>query len=66
MKKKFLTACIVTLIGGISFCTAQTTDTSTTLSSDFDIQNATTNMQNLKTDLDKVVEQLYALDAKER
>ena len=33
---------------------------------DFDVQSATENMQNLKTNLDEVVKELYALDAKER
>jgi len=34
--------------------------------SNFDVQSATNNMQDLKANLDQVVQELYSLDAKER
>lgn len=66
MKNKFLRAFLTILIGGMSLCTAQTTDTTATEVSDFDVQNAMSNMDNLKKNLDEVTKQLYILDEKER
>lgn len=66
----------ILLIGGISLCKGQTLDTTTVDStnldtaatevSDFDVQSAMNNMQDLKSNLDQVIQELYALDAKER
>ena len=53
-------------MGGISLCKGQETNTLTTDVSSFDVQSAMTNMQELKTNLDDVIQQLYALDEKER
>jgi len=66
MKNKFLRAFLTILIGGMSVCTAQTTDTTATAVSDFDVQNAMSNMDSLKKNLDEVTKQLYILDEKER
>ena len=66
MEKKLWLTLLVLLIGGIGFCTAQTADTTTVDVSNFDVQSATNNMQDLKANLDQVVQQLYSLDAKER
>lgn len=62
-------------MGGMSLCKGQEVDISTldttTLDTtaaevtDFDVQSATNNMQDLKNNLDEVVQQLYALDDKE-
>lgn len=65
MKKKIWITIIMFIIWGISFSAAQTMDITTQVDA-FDVQNATNNMQNLKINLDQVVEELYALDAKER
>ena len=53
-------------IGGISLCTAQELTTSTAEVSSFDVQSAMSNMEDLKKNLDEVVQELYALDEKER
>jgi hypothetical protein len=45
---------------------AQTANTTAADVSDFDVQNATNDMQSLKRNLDQVVQELYSLDAKER
>ncbi len=66
MEKKLWLTLLVLLIGGIGFCTAQTTDATTVDVSNFDVQSATNNMQDLKANLDQVVQELYSLDAKER
>ena len=66
MEKKLWLTLLVLLIGGIAFCTAQTTDATTVDVSNFDVQSATNNMQDLKANLDQVVQELYSLDAKER
>lgn len=66
MKKKLLIACLVLLGGGTTFCTAEAINTTATTVSDFDVQSAMTNMQNLKKNLDEVIQELYALDSKER
>ena len=66
MKKKLWLTLLTLLIGGIGFCAAQTADTTAVDVSNFDVQSATNNMQDLKANLDQVVQQLYSLDAKER
>jgi chromosome segregation ATPase len=53
-------------IGGISLCTAQELTANTTEVSNFDVQSAMNNMEDLKKNLDEVVKELYALDEKER
>jgi hypothetical protein len=45
---------------------AQTANTTVADVSDFDVQNATNDMQSLKRNLDQVIQELYSLDAKER
>ncbi|MEI6774745.1 MAG: hypothetical protein WCL18_08460 [bacterium] len=50
----------------MSLCRAQSFDTTAAEVSDFDVQSAMNNMQELKTNLDEVIKQLYALDGKER
>ncbi len=54
------------LIGGINLCGAQTNNTTTTEVDSFDVESAMTNMENLKSNLDEVVKELYSLDEKER
>jgi len=66
MKKKFWLTLLVLVIGWFSLCGAQELNTTAAAVTDFDVQSATKNMQNLKTNLDEVVKELYALDAKER
>gem|GEM_PF-4300871 len=41
-------------------------DTTAAEVTDFDVQSAMTNMQNLKSNLSGVIQELYALDTKER
>lgn len=50
----------------MNFCIAQTANTTVADVSDFDVQNATNDMQSLKRNLDQVIQELYSLDAKER
>lgn len=66
MNKKILYTIAVLLLGGINLCTAQELNTATAEVSDFDIKSAMSNMEELKTNLDEVVQQLYSLDEKER
>ncbi len=66
MKKKLWLVGVVLLIGSINFCVAQTANTTVADVSDFDVQNATNDMQSLKRNLDQVIQELYSLDAKER
>lgn len=53
-------------MGGISLCNGQELNTTAAEVTDFDVTSAMSNMQSLKTNLDQVIQQLYALDAKER
>ena len=66
MKKKFWLTLLVLIIGWFSLCGAQELNTTAAAVTDFDVQSATENMQDLKANLDGVVKELYALDAKER
>ena len=50
----------------MSLCTAQSINTTTTEVNDFDVQSAMDKMQNLKENLDEVIQELYILDGKER
>lgn len=54
------------LIGSIGISTAQTSDTISADVADFDVKTAMNEMQTLKSNLDEVVKQLYALDEQER
>jgi hypothetical protein len=45
---------------------AQDYTTTTVDVTDFDVNNAMTDMEDLKNNLDNVIQELYALDAKER
>lgn len=53
-------------MGGTNLCIAQELNTATAEVSDFDVKSAMNNMEELKTNLDEVVQQLYSLDEKER
>ncbi len=53
-------------IGSISLCRGQEISTSVNEVSDFDVESAMSNMQELKQNLDQVTKQLYILDEKER
>lgn len=66
MKKKFGLMLITILLGGIGLCTAQDANSSVSEIADFDVQTALSDMQELKTNLDEVIQQLYALDEQER
>lgn len=57
---------LVLVIGGINLCQGQSLNTTAAEVADFDVQNATSNMQDLKNNLDEVINQLYSLDEKER
>lgn len=66
MNKKILYIIGVILLGGTNLCIAQELNTATAEVSDFDVKSAMNNMEELKTNLDEVVQQLYSLDEKER
>ena len=66
MKKKLWLAFLIIFLWGASLCTAEDLSTSTAEVSSFDVQSAMTEMKDLKTNLDEVVKELYALDEKER
>lgn len=66
MKKKVWLTLLIILLGGVHLCIAQELNTTAAEVTDFDVQSAMTNMQNLKSNLDEVVQELYALDGKER
>ncbi len=66
MKKKILLACVTLVLWGIGMSIAQDYTTTTVDVTDFDVNNAMTNMEDLKNNLDEVIKELYALDAKER
>ena len=66
MKKKFWLTLLVLLIGGISLCKGQDLNLTAAEVSDFDVQNAMANMQDLKSNLDGVIKELYVLDEQER
>lgn len=53
-------------MGSVNLCRAQELDTSAAEATNFDVQIATNNMQDLKNNLDGVIQQLYTLDEKER
>ena len=53
-------------MGGINFSIAQDVATTTIDVSDFDVKSAITNMDDLKKNLDDVIQELYTLDEKER
>ena len=53
-------------MGGINLCKGQSLDTTAAEVSNFDVQSAMNNTQDLKSNLDGVIQQLYALDEKER
>ncbi|HBB04792.1 TPA: hypothetical protein DCZ39_08075 [Patescibacteria group bacterium] len=53
-------------MGGVNLCHGQSLNTTAAEVADFDVQSATSNMQDLKSNLDEVVSQLYSLDEKER
>lgn len=50
----------------MSLCTAQGLNTTAAEVTDFDVQSAMNKMQELKTNLDAVIQELYMLDGKER
>ncbi|MCX6825354.1 MAG: peptidoglycan DD-metalloendopeptidase family protein [candidate division SR1 bacterium] len=66
MKKRIGVICILLLMGSVNLCRAQELDTSAAEATNFDVQIATNNMQDLKNNLDGVIQQLYTLDEKER
>jgi len=66
MKKKILLACVTLVLWGMGMSIAQDYTTTTVDVTDFDVKNAMTSMEDLKNNLDGVIEELYALDAKER
>ena len=66
MKKKFWLTFLVLLMGSIGLCGAQDISSASTDLADFDINTAMTDVQELKTDLDDVIQQLYSLDEQER
>lgn len=53
-------------MGSIGLCGAQDISSASTDLADFDINTAMTDVQELKTDLDDVIQQLYSLDEQER
>ncbi|MEI7919505.1 MAG: hypothetical protein WCH65_04855 [bacterium] len=66
MKNKYVLALLIMFIGSISLCRGQEISTSVNEVSDFDVESAMSNMQELKQNLDQVTKQLYILDEKER
>ncbi len=66
MKKKLWLTFLVLLIVGIGLCKGQELNTTAAEVADFDVESAMTNMQDLKSNLDQVVQELYTLDEKER
>lgn len=66
MKKKLWLGLFIFLLGGINFSIAQDVATTTIDVSDFDVKSAITNMDDLKKNLDDVIQELYTLDEKER
>lgn len=50
----------------MSLCRAETLNTTAAEVTDFDVQSAMSKMQDLKTNLDEVIQELYILDGKER
>jgi chromosome segregation ATPase len=66
LKKKIGFVAFLLLFGGINMTTAQEISEIPTEIADFDVQNAMTDIQSLKGNLDELIEELYSLDEKER
>ncbi len=66
MKNKFWFSILVLLLTSLGLATAQDITTTAADVADFDVKSAMTNIQDLKKNLDQVIQQLYDLDAKER
>lgn len=66
MKKVIGLLSAIFLLGGINLCTAQDISNISAEVGDFDVKTAMTNVQNLKSNLDELIQELYALDEQER
>jgi len=64
MKKLLWIIAILASLAWVSFAQVSTTEDSTL--SEFDVQSATQNMQELKASVDDITQELYSMDAKER
>lgn len=66
MKNKIWLTLFVLLVGSIGIWNGQYLNTTSNEVASFDVQNATNNIQDLKSNLDQVIQELYNLDTKER
>jgi len=66
MKKKLWLAFLTLLLAGIGISTAQELSNISTELADFDVKTAMTNVQELKANLNEVIQELYSLDEQER
>lgn len=65
--KKYLIASIITIgMSIVPVIAAESYSIDTSEVNDFDVANAMKDMENLKTNLDEVIQKLYELDEKER